>query len=128
VRNAEARRLNSIRITPSSSPSAPARFEEVLESLGEGFGGTETEGVHAGAAEGAVQFGEAFGVGIGKFLADGGAGGVHFEELAGFGVLDGEQTGGGQRAFARVVQVEANEVVPGIGKAEFLESVASRAR
>ena len=100
----------------------------MLEGLGEGFGGAEAEGVHAGAAEGAVEFGEALGVGVGKFLADGGAGGVHFEELAGFGVLDGKQASGRQRAFTGIVQVEANQVVASVGEAELLEGVATGAR
>ena len=76
----------------------------------------------------AVEFGEALGVGIGKLLAHGGAAGIQFEQLARLGVLDGQQPGRRQRAFARVVQMHAHQVVARVGQADFLRRCRGRRR
>jgi len=117
-----------LELLSSSSSSAAAGFEEMLEGLGKGFGGAEAKGIDAGAAQGAVELGEAVGVRIGKFLAHRSAGGVDFEKFAGFGIFDGQKAGGGQEAFARVMEVETDEVVADVGEAKFLEGVAGRRR
>src|ERR1043166_3558979 len=58
------------RILPrfSSSSPAPARFKEMLQCLRESFPRVEAQSINAGALECAIQFGQAFGVGIGKLL------------------------------------------------------------
>src|ERR1035438_8879304 len=95
-----------------SPPSPPAPgLEEGLKGLGEGLGGAEAQGIHPGAAEGAVKFGEAVRVGVGKLLAHGGAAGINLKQLTRLGVLNGQQAGGGQRAFARVMEMHAHQIV-----------------
>src|ERR1039457_5638283 len=109
-----------------SSPSPPAPgLEEGLEGLGEGLGGTEAQRINAGTAEGAAKFGKALRVDIGKFLAHGGAAGINLKQLPRLGVLDGQQPGGGQRAFTRVMEMHAHQVVADVGEAEFLEGAAA---
>ena len=54
--------------------------------------------------------------------------GVDFDDLAGFGVLDGQQADGGQLLFARVGEGDANEVVAAVGQGERAEEVAAARR
>jgi hypothetical protein len=96
----------------------------LLEGLGEVFGGAEAEGVNAGAAQGAIQFGKTLGIDGGIFVAHGSAVGVELEQFASLGVFEGQQAGPGQGAFARIMEVEADEVMTGIGQADFLEDIA----
>ena len=98
-----------------------------MEGMGERFGGTEAQGVDTGAAQGAIQFGEAVGIGGGKLLAHADPTGIEFKEFAGLGVFDGEQAGGRQDTLAWVVEVEADEVVAGVGETEFLNGIAAGA-
>ncbi len=99
----------------------------MLEGLSEGFAGAEAECVYARAAQSAIQFGETLGIRIREFLSHRGPGGVHFEKFTRFRVLDREQARRWQRAFARVVKVEANKVVPAVREAEFLQGITPRA-
>src|ERR1019366_7851672 len=87
--------------------------------------GAEAQRINTGAAEGAVELGEAFRVNIGKLLTHGGAAGINLKQLPRLGVLDGQQPGGGQRAFTRVMEMHAHQVVADVGEAEFLEGAAA---
>ena len=53
----------------SSAPPSAARFEKLLQRLGERFAGAEAQRVHAGLAQGAVQFRQPLGVGFREISA-----------------------------------------------------------
>src|SRR5438046_9415882 len=91
----------------SSAPPAATELEETLERLRERFGSVQSQRVHARLAQKAVEFGEPLHVGAGKLLPDEGAPGIQFEQLTGFRGFNRQQTGRRQRAFARVVGVNA---------------------
>jgi hypothetical protein len=99
----------------------------VLEGLGEGFAGAEAECIYARAAQSAIQFRKPLRVRICEFLTHRSPGGIHFEKFTRFRVLDREQARRWQRAFAWVVEVEANKVVPAVREAEFLQCITPRA-
>ena len=108
----------------SPAPPAPADFKKSLQRGRERFGGVEPQSVHAGADERAVQFRQPFRVDGGETLANGVAVGIQFQQFAGFGVLNREQAGVRQRAFARVMQVQADDIVPRVRKAKFGDDIA----
>src|ERR1051325_807440 len=113
-------------VLSSPSPSLPG-LEETLERLGERLRGAETQRIDAGAAQSAVKIGEAFGICRGKFFADNGAVGIDLEEFSRLSIFDREQTGGRQQALAGVMQMEANQVMPGVRQTDFLDRIPASA-
>lgn len=106
--------------------TALAGFEEGLELLRERLARVQTDGRDSGLAQGTIQCVQAIRVGLGVTFTKRGAMGVQFEEFSGFGVLNGEQAGFGQLAFKWIVEVDADEIVPGIGEADFLKRASGR--
>src|SRR4051812_21105213 len=84
----------------------------------------EAQHVHAGFAERLIEMSEpslASGcIGLPHYRARG----VDLESVTRFDVLQREQTGCRQERFPRIVQVQADEVVPHIGLPDFLKDVA----
>src|ERR1051325_9432278 len=109
----------------SSSPSAAARLEKSLQRLGEILGRAEAQSINARAAQRAIQFSQPFRVGRGKFVANRAPAGIELNQFSGFGVLHRKHPRRWQSAFARIVQVQANQVVAGIRQADFLQCVAA---
>ena len=50
--------------------------------------------------------------------------GIEFENFTGLGIFNREQSGIGQPALARIVQMQADEIVPRIRDAKFLDDIA----
>ena len=50
--------------------------------------------------------------------------GIEFQNFARLGILNREQPRIRQAALARIVQMQADEIVPRVGDAEFLDDIA----
>src|ERR1035437_5467517 len=50
--------------------------------------------------------------------------GIEFENFTGLGLFNREQSGIGQMAFARIVQMQADQIVPRVRDAKFLDDIA----
>jgi hypothetical protein len=97
----------------------------VLQALSKRLGSAETEGIDAGATQSAIEFSKAVGVGSREFLTHYCTARIDFEQLTGFSIFDSEQPRGWEETFPRVVQMNAHEVVAGIGEADFLQGITS---
>src|SRR5262249_31429403 len=104
----------------SSSSAAATGLKKALNCLGKGFGGAEPERVHARAAEPAIEFCEAFRVGLCELLADGCAAGGGLHQFAWFSMLDRHKARCGERRFTRIMQVQTDEVVARVRQAHLL--------
>jgi len=89
----------------------------------------QSKGVHTGSIQSPIQIRQAFEIRPGKTFPSTAARRIQFQHLTSFRILNREQTCVRERAFARVVKVKTNHVVPRVGDAEFLDDVApGRAR
>ena len=64
------------------------------------------------------------GVYRGELFAERGAIRIQLEQFSGLGIFDRDQTGTWQSAFQRVVQMNADQVVPCVREADFLEDIS----
>jgi hypothetical protein len=109
----------------SPSPPSLAPLEEALQRLGKGLRRAEAQRVHGGAIQRAIHLGKTVSINPGKLLAQTTATGVQFQEFTRFRVFNGQETSVGQCAFARIMEMEANQVVARIREAEVLNDVAA---
>ena len=95
-----------------------ARFEEAAEGGGVGLVGEDLDGVHAGVAEEAEDFGLRFGLAGLEQGAIALAGGVDFYDVAGLGVLQDKPAERRKFAFVTVGDEDGDDVVAAVGLTE----------
>ncbi len=107
----------------SSAPSSPADFKETLECLGKRFQRAQAQRVHRSPVQRLVELCETVSVEGGKAFAHGGTMGIEFHDFARLGIFNREQAGIRQAALARIMQMQADEIVPSVGDAKFLDDI-----
>jgi hypothetical protein len=107
----------------TASPT-PADFKKTLKRLGERFDRVQAQRVHRRSVQRLIQLRQSLFIDRSEAFAHCAAMRIKFQNLTGLGIFNREQPGVGQTAFTWIVQMQADEIVPRVCNAEFLDDIA----
>src|SRR5450432_3765164 len=108
----------------SATPPRAADFKETLEGVGKRFRRVQTQRIYRRSIQRLIKLRQPFFIKRSEAFAHGAATGIKFKHFAGLGIFNREQPGVRQPALARIVQMQADQIVPRVRDAEFLDDIA----